>query len=188
MVHYLTYTDIGETPWSHTWPLVAAGSTGVPYMTTNDSREPLWFTTWPQLTVESLHDSLRSSDSGEPPWSTTWQLVTVGSHRGPLSNISWEWEANMVNNLTSSDIRAYPRFLDKTNLTRILTPRARYTQYPSAIPTRSRPWTLPVSTVVQALVPIYPLGFDKTNFPRVPPPPRWAKRTIILTTRTRSRT
>ena len=69
----------------------------------------------------------------------------------------------------------YPGFLDKTNFPRILTRRARYPKDPSTIPTRSRPWTLPRSPVVyrcwghqhRSPVPIYTLGLDKTNSPRI---------------------
>ena len=38
-------------------------------------------------------------------------------------------------------------FLDKSNFPRILTPRVRYPQDPSTIPTRSRLWSLPGSPV-----------------------------------------
>ena len=38
-------------------------------------------------------------------------------------------------------------FLHLPNFLRILTPRARYPQYPTTIPTRSRPWTLTSSPV-----------------------------------------
>ena len=43
----------------------------------------------------------------------------------------------------------HPRFLNKTIFSRILTPRARYPQYPSTIPIWSRPWTLPGSSMAR---------------------------------------
>ena len=67
--------------------------------------------------------------------------------------------------------RFVPGFLDKTDFPRLLTPWARYPQDPSTVPTRSRPWTLPGSPWMYRCwspVPIYPLGLDKTNFPRIP--------------------
>ena len=89
----------------------------------------------------------------------------------------------------------YPRFLDKTNFPRILTPRARYPQDPSTIPTRSGPWTLPGSPVVyrcwwhpaHVSWAHFPLGLDKPNFSRVPTPSA-PKGATIPTSRTRSRT
>ena len=67
--------------------------------------------------------------------------------------------------------RFVPGFLDKTDFPRLLTPWARYPQDPSTVPTRSRLWTLPGSPWMYRCwspVPIYPLGLDKTNFPRIP--------------------
>ena len=84
----------------------------------------------------------------------------------------------------------YSGFLDKfkTNVSRILTTRARYPQDPSTIPIRSCPWILPGSpmsysagwgggaecTRHRSPVPIYTLGLDKSIFPRILTP-RWAK-------------
>ena len=79
----------------------------------------------------------------------------------------------------------YPRFHDKPNFPRILISLARYPQYSSTIrtwicPCLALPWrTAPGRTRHRSIVPIYPLGLGKTNFPRVPTVTKWIKSCLL---------
>ena len=118
-----------------------------------------------------------------PPWGKG-SSNTHNSHKVQYLNfdigIGYPGVRTTFSNMPSPLV-LYSVFLDETNFTRILIPRARYPQDHSTILTQSRPWTLlgsPVGyrcwgTQHESPVPIYPLGLDKTNFPKYWPP--WGK-------------
>ena len=113
---------------------------------------------------------------------------------------TWTWSSGWATRvseirLTTWPLVLYPGFLDKTNFPRILIRQARthrtLLQYPHGLVPElclALPWcTAAWGTQHRFPVPIYPLGFDKSNFPRILNP-RGAKGATIPTTLTWSRT
>ena len=120
------------------------------------------------------------------PRGTDTQRTFLQSPHRPVPDVflarPWRTAAEGASELRLATWRlpSYPRFLDKTNLSRILTPWSRNPQEPSTIATRSRPWTLPGSPVAHRClgeeirlatwrppVVLYPRLLDNTNNPRI---------------------
>ena len=116
------------------------------------------------------------SPNTEPPRGK-WGNNTHNSHEVPYLNIDFGVGYPGVRTTFShmaTPLVLYPVFLDKTNFPRILTPRARYQQDPSTHgPVPEHCLALPGCTAAggtrhRSPVPIYPLGLDKANLPRIP--------------------